>query len=124
MASSRVGTSLRTRRGPYLVFQVFVLFLLMNRRLSRLGSSCNMPYFVRCSKSCVQCGNLACKGTGENTRTRPRGLWRTGAALEVGLPPERSSDLVGARRAEIDLVLIAGIGERGVDLIGHIADPE
>src|SRR5262245_61594232 len=30
MASSRVGTSFRTRRRPYLVFQVFALFLLMN----------------------------------------------------------------------------------------------
>src|SRR5215468_441801 len=40
------------------------------------------------------------------------------------LPPERGRDLVGARRAEIDLVLVARIGERRINPVGHVAHPE
>src|ERR1051325_1725386 len=43
---------------------------------------------------------------------------------DAGLPPERGRDLVGAWRAKIDLVLVARVGERGVDRVGHVAHPE
>src|ERR1700736_2608799 len=41
-------------------------------------------------------------------------------SLEIS-PPRRGGDLIGARRAEQDLVRIGRIGPRGVNLVGHVA---
>src|SRR5438128_3862022 len=112
MASSRVGTSLRTRRGPYLVFQVCVLFLLMNRRLSRLGSAATCPILCVAASHVCDAAIRPVRDRGKRPRGAVRAVENRWRPPEADLPPERSSDLVGARRAEIDLVLIAGIGER------------
>src|SRR5258705_10945469 len=48
----------------------------------------------------------------------------SGRIISFRLPPERGGELVGARRSEIDLVLVARVREGGVDPVRHIAHPE
>src|SRR5882672_407586 len=48
----------------------------------------------------------------------------SGRIIGQWLPPERGGELVGARRSEIDLVLVARVREGGVDPVRHIAHPE
>src|ERR1700704_4300985 len=48
----------------------------------------------------------------------------SGRIISFRLPAERGGELVGARRPEIDLVLVARVRERGIDRVRHIAHAE
>src|SRR5712675_2614844 len=48
----------------------------------------------------------------------------SGRIISFRLPPERGGELVGARRPEINLVLVARVREHGVDPVRHIAHAE